>query len=138
MKSAVQILITTILTVVGALLLAQIIGSQIQLSNAKDFHKSAYKAIEDSNFDNNVISDSIAQASSKGYTLVVSVDETRKLQCRDCGTVVDENATECPNCHSDRLHNLQVKKTGTISLDYTIQIPIININKSGRLVENAG
>ncbi len=71
MKIAIEVFSIVIAITLSCILFASIISSNNQNCYARDYYNVVINRIEDSNYNDQVISECVSDASSKGYTLEV-------------------------------------------------------------------
>ena len=71
MKVAIEVFSMIIAITLACILFASIISSNNQNCEARDYYNVVINRIEDSNYNEQVVSDCVADASSHGYTLNV-------------------------------------------------------------------
>lgn len=135
MKIVIETFVTIFFITLTVFIATQVISSQIQVNNAKEFHYNAMKGIEDSGLDDTAISSFKAQALNLGYTLNVDISGVEVIRCNDCNSTfsVSSNSTICGNCGSSDVYLESGNKRGLVSLLYDVEVPLLNILESGRV-----
>lgn len=137
-----KVMIETFITVVFLSLIVviggQVIGAQISVNNATTFHSSAVQVMEESNFDETVIEEVIASASENGYELTVEVDQVSLIQCSNCNSQWELGGpVTCSHCGSTNVVTNYLTHDGVVTLNYDVDIALLNIHESGSITSYA-
>ena len=133
MKIVIETFVTIFFITLAVFVGTQIIGSQLQISNAKEFHNNVIKGVEDSGFDVQTIKEFKKKAGNLGYKLEVDISGEDSIRCSDCNSSfkVEESLASCKNCKSMALYVEDGNRRGLVSLTYDIVIPLLNIKQQG-------
>ncbi|MFI3208297.1 MAG: hypothetical protein R3Y40_04110 [Eubacteriales bacterium] len=136
MKLIIETFVTIIFLTMAVFLATQIIGSQITINGANDFHVNVVQEIEESNFSESVIEACKAEAEELGYTLSVAIDSTSMYQCASCNNIWEEDQEVCPLCGSEYTYINYTSHKGEVVLDYTVELAVLGVCQEGRLEAN--
>lgn len=134
MKIIIETFVTIIFFTIVVVLTTQIIGSQITISNANSFHLNAVQAIEESDFNENIIATYISKGEELGYELEVNIANQVVKQCTSCNYSWEyDDTTRCPICGSSNLYTNYVSRGGEVILDYIVEVAVLGIVEEGQL-----
>ncbi len=138
MKMIIETFVTIIFLSIAVVLTTQVIGSQISINQANDFHVNAVQVIEESNFDSGVIEKCKEEAEALGYTLTVNVYQEARTQCAECNHIWgSETEGQCEICGSTYTFTNYLSSGGIVTLDYGVELAMLGISKVGYLEANA-
>lgn len=138
MKMIIETFVTIIFLSIAVVLVSQVIGSQVTINQANDFHINAVQIIEESNFDNEVIEACISEAETLGYNLGVEVSYLNSQKCVACNHILEESEEGvCQVCGSENTYTYSVNKNGVVTLDYVVDMALLGISQEGYLEANA-
>lgn len=135
MKIVIETFVTIFFITLTVFIATQVISSQIQVNNAKEFHYNAMKGMEDSGLDSAVVSEFITTASTLGYNMDVDINGHDVMRCNNCNTTFDVSSgvVVCGNCGSNKIFLEDGNKRGLVTLIYNVEIPLLGITESGRV-----
>lgn len=135
MKVVIETFITIFFITLTVFIATQVIASGLQVSQAKEFHINAARAIEDSGMSEEVCREYQSKAENLGYQFsLVNIGEDL-IRCRSCNSGFDMalDISECENCGSENLYIDSGNRRGLVSLDYEVTVSLLGISKEGRL-----
>lgn len=135
MKIVVETFVTIFFITLTVFIATQVISSQIQVNNAKEFHYNAMKGIEDSGLDSEVVAEFITKARTLGYDMVVDINGDDVMRCNNCNTTFDTSSgvISCGNCGSNKIYLEDGNKRGLVTLTYDVEVPLLGITENGRV-----
>lgn len=135
MKIVIETFVTIFFITLTVFIASQIISSQIQVNNAKEFHYNAMKGMEDSGLDSAVVAEFIAMASTLGYIMAVDIDGDDVMRCKNCNTTfsVSSGVVVCGNCSSNKIFLEDGNRRGLVTLTYDVEVPLLGITENGRV-----
>lgn len=138
MRIAIETFVTMLFLSIVVIAITALIGSQIVVNTATDFHAGIIQRIEDSNFQENVIRQCISLGKENGYEIEVHANKKEFMQCSGCNYKWEvSNAVTCPICNSSNITLNHVQHEGTVETKYQIKIPILGVEREGVISSNA-
>lgn len=131
MKLLIETFVSVFLLSVAVLVCGQMIGSQLQINEAKDFHAACVGLIETSNFEPFVMESCKQKATERGYELLVETTDRERFLCQDCNTILSTEVTTCTICGGKDIYHYKRQRMGMVELGYTVKIPLLGTQKQG-------
>lgn len=148
MKMFIETFVTVFLVSMTILICVMFIGVQMQTNQAKEMHTEYVSKIENSDLDSTVISECIADATSKGFELSITgicdgdgsnPEIHEKKLCGNCNAVMNKKDAagnevfKCPQCNSTKLKNYKTDKFCLVTLKYHIKVSVLNLEREGTI-----
>ncbi|MFI3173045.1 MAG: hypothetical protein R3Y58_11865 [Eubacteriales bacterium] len=132
MKIVIETFVTVVFLTIMVLIASQLIGTEIQISTAKEFHANVVQLLEESDFNTTIIETCTTKAQELGYELDIVVQKESKLQCASCNTQWNlGEGTICPTCSSSNIITNYVCHEGAVDMRYVVSLPLLGIEKTG-------
>ncbi len=139
MKVVIETFVTLFFLTIFVFVASQLISLQIQVEAANQYHLDVVKQIENSHFNQSVLSKCKEEAKQNDYQLTVLLGEKEELQCLDCNYrwQLTNDTLQCPLCRSKDVKVSNEQQQGTVTLVYQVEAPLLGIKKQGQLVSHA-
>ena len=138
MKIAIETFVTMFFLSIVVIVITILIGSQITVNAATDFHAGIIQRIEDSNFQENVIRQCISLGKKNGYEIEVHINKKEFMQCSGCNYRWEiSDVVNCPVCSSQNITLNHVQHEGIVETRYQVKIPILGVEREGVISSNA-
>lgn len=135
MKIVIETFVTIFFITLTVFIATQVISSQIQVNNAKEFHYNAMKGMEDSGLDTAVITELVNQGIDLGYEMNVDISGEDIMRCKSCNSSfdLDSGVLACGNCGSNKVFLEDGNQRGLVTLIYDVEVPLLGITQNGRI-----